>query len=77
MSENLLDLRKYEMDISEYQFMVHAAEKDVEQEIYDERLCEQKTMIMMIGLPSSGKRSHALNFVSFFLIFKKKICFEN
>jgi len=66
ISENLLDLRKYQIDIDEYQFMAQAAEKDIEQEIYDERLCEQKTMIMMIGLPSSGKTSYALNFVRCF-----------
>ena len=51
------------MDISEFLFLDEADEKDVEKETFDPKLCEQKLMVMMIGLPCSGKTSYALNLV--------------
>lgn len=64
MQENHLDLRKYFVDISTFKFIEDGDENEIELENFDPSACEQKILIMMIGLPCSGKTTYALNYVN-------------
>lgn len=69
LQENHLDLRKYFVDISSFKFLEDGDENEIEIENFDLNACEQKIMIMMIGLPCSGKTTYALNYVNKINIF--------
>ncbi len=58
-----MEIKKYEINISEYKFLEFAPENEIEYENLSVALCEQKILIMMIGLPCSGKTTYAINYV--------------
>lgn len=69
LNDNLLEIKKYEINISEYKFLEFANENDIEYEGLSSVTCEQRTLIMMIGLPCSGKTTYSINYVDFILIY--------
>lgn len=63
LNDNLLDLRKYQVNLEDYLFLEKANEKDIEYENFSPQQCEQNLLIMMIGLPCCGKTTYALKYV--------------